>query len=117
DAEVSVASDSATFGMQSLAAGDPLVVRLSFAPGVFSATPAVWQTQQAAQNSRAWVWFVVAALVLVGGVTAFYRAARPYMRTIPKANAPIYKPPADLPPALAGYLSNQTIGWHHALAT
>lgn len=117
DAEVSVASDSATFGMQSLAAGDPLVVRLSFAPGVFSATPAVWQTQQAAQNSRAWVWFVVAALVLVGGVAAFYRAARPYMRTIPKANAPIYKPPADLPPALAGYLSNQTIGWHHALAT
>lgn len=117
DATISTEPGSASFQMQELSSGDPLVVRLSFAEGAFSAAPPVWQTQQASQNSQAWVWFVAAGLVLVGGLAAFYRAARPYSRTVPKATSLIYKPPVDLPPALAGYLANQTIGWHHALAT
>jgi uncharacterized membrane protein len=29
----------------------------------------------------------------------------------------LYKPPADLPPALVGYLFNSTISWHHGLAS
>jgi hypothetical protein len=114
---VAVDGNQAIFTQGNLSAGDPLVVRLSFAPGAFSATPPAWQAQREAQNSRAWIWFVVAAAVLTGGLWAVFAAAHPFTRPTPKATDFLYKPPADLPPALVGYLFNSSIGWQHGLAT
>lgn len=117
DATITTGTDRVTFDMQDLSPGDPLVVRLAFAPGAFTGEPPIWQTQRQAQNSRAWIWFVAAALLLVGGFFAFYRAARPFTRPAVKADSYLYKPPLDLAPALAGYLANPSIGWHTGLAT
>lgn len=116
-ATVSATANGATFDMQSLSPGDPLVARLSFVPGAFTGAPPVWLTQQEAQNSFAWIWFVVGAVILIGGLAVFYRATSRYARTLPKAHSYVYKPPIDLSPALAGYLANQTIGWNQGLAT
>lgn len=117
DAIVTTAPESVTFDMQGLSPGDPLVVRLSFAPGAFNVAAPMWQAQRDAQNSKAWIWFVLGAIILAGGLLAFWRAARPYSRSVPKANSYLYKPPLEIPPALAGYLANATISWNHGLAT
>ncbi len=117
EATVSTTENGVVFDMTGLAPGDPLVVRLAFEPGGFSAAPPAWQTQQAAQNSRAWTWFVTAALILVGGFAAFFAKSRAYLRTIPKATSYLYKPPLELSPALAGYLADANIGWQEGLAT
>ena len=106
-----------TFRAQNLSPGDPFVARLPFTPGTLITTSPAWQAAQQAQNSRAWIWIVAAVLILAGGISAFYVATRPYLHSVPKADSYLYKPPLDLPPALAGCLSNPSIGWHHALAT
>ena len=116
-ADAATGDGQVVFTQGNLSAGDPLVVRLNFAPGSFSDTPPVWQAQTQAQNSRAWIWIAAAAATLVGGLIAVFAAARPYQRTIRKSNSFLHKPPADLPPALAGWLFNQTISWQHGLAT
>lgn len=109
--------DHTRFTAQSLPPGAPFVARLPFAPGTLITATPEWQTRQAAQNSRAWIWFVAAALILIGGLSVLIRAARPYLRSVPKANSYLYKPPVDLPPASAGYLANQSVTWHHGMAT
>mgnify|MGYP003372949537 FL=1 len=116
-ADTTTVDGQAVFTQGNLSAGDPLVVRLNFAPGGFSNTLPTWQTQTQAQNSRAWIWITAAVATLVGGLIAVFAAARPYQRTIRKANSFLHKPPADLPPALAGWLFNQTVSWQHGLAT
>lgn len=116
NAAVSIEGNHVTFIQANLSPGEPFVARLTFAPGSFSPEPPVRQTRAAAQNSRAWIWIVAAAATLIGGLWAVFAAARPFMRSVPKANSVLYKPPADLPPALVGYLFNSTIGWHHGLA-
>jgi hypothetical protein len=116
-AEAAAGNGQVVFTQGNLSSGDPLVVRLNFAPGAFAGAPPVWQAQQAAQNSRAWMWIAAAAATLVGGLLAIFAAARPYQRTIRKSNSFLHKPPMDLPPALAGWLFNQTISWQHGLAT
>ena len=116
-ADATTGDGQAVFTQGNLSAGDPLVVRLNFAPGAFSPTLPTWQAQGEAQTSRAWVWITAAVATLVGGLMAIFAAARPYQRTIRKANSFLHKPPADLPPALAGWLFNQTISWQHGLAT
>lgn len=116
-ADATAGDGQAIFTQGNLSSGDPLVVRLHFAPGSFSDQPPVWQMEQAAQNRYAWVWFVAAALILLGGLAAFIRAARPYSRSVPKATTYLYKPPLALSPALAGYLANTAVGWPHGLAT
>ena len=116
-ADTTTVDGQAVFTQGNLSAGDPLVVRLNFAPGGFSNTLPTWQTQTQAQNSRAGIWITAAVATLVGGLIAVFAAARPYQRTIRKANSFLHKPPADLPPALAGWLFNQTISWQHGLAT
>ncbi len=117
NAAITTETDRVHFDMQSLSPGDPLVVRLPFTPGAFTAELPTWQTRQSAQDSRAWIWFVAAAAVLAGGILAFNRAAQPFIRSLPKANSYLYKPPLDLPPAMAGYVANQTVGWQYGLAT
>ncbi len=107
----------AVFDMQNLSSGDPLVVRLSFAPGAFTGAPPAWQTQQEGQSSRAWIWITAALAILAGGFLALFRMARNNMRSVPKSNSYAQKPPLDLPPALAAYLANQSVSWQHALAT
>ena len=116
EATISTTENGVVFDMTGLAPGDPLVVRLAFEPGGFSAAPPTWQTQQATQNSRAWIWFVTAALILVGGFAAFFAKSRAYLRTIPKATSYLYKPPLELSPALAGYLAHANNGWQEGLA-
>ena len=116
-AEAAAGDGQVVFTQGNLSSGDPLVVRLNFAPGSFVGTPPAWQAQTQAQNSRAWIWITAAAATLAGGLIALFAAARPYQRTIRKANSFLHKPPMDLPPALAGWLFNQTISWQHGLAT
>jgi len=116
-AVVTTESDRAVFDMQNLSPGAPLVVRLSFAPGAFTGTPPAWQAQQESQSSRAWIWITASIAVLAGGFIALIQAARNNMRSVPKSNSYVQKPPLDLPPALAGYLANQSVSWQHALAT
>lgn len=114
---ITAGPESAVFDLQNLSPGDPLVARLSFAPGAFTAAPPLWQAQQDAQNGRAWIWIVTAGAILAAGIFALFRAARPYSRSIPETTSYLHKPPADLPPALAGFLSNSTVAWPHGLAT
>jgi uncharacterized membrane protein len=120
-ADVAVEGNQAIFTQGNLSAGDPLVVRLSFVLGAFSATPPAWQAQREAQNSRAWISIVAAAATLLGGILLAIIAARPYQKpSAARSDAMLHKPPNELPPALAGYLtgdSTASVGWHHALAT
>lgn len=106
-----------TFHAENLSPGDPFVARLPFAAGSLTTTPPAWQAARDTQNSRAWIWFVAAAFILGGGIAAFYAAARPFWRSVPKASSYLYKPPLELPPALAGYLASSTVGWQQGLAT
>lgn len=115
--QITQGDDHTRFAARNLAPGDPLVARLPFAPGTLITATPEWQTRQETQNSRAWIWFVAGALILLVGTPAFIRAARPYLRSVPKANSYLHKPPVDLPPALVGYLANQSVSWHHGLAT
>lgn len=116
-AEAAAGDGQVVFTQGNLSAGDPLVVRLNFAPGSFAGAPPAWQAQREAQNSRAWIWISAAVATLVGGLIAVFAAARNYQRTIRKSSSFLHKPPAELPPALAGWLFNQTISWQHGLAT
>jgi hypothetical protein len=105
------------FTQGNLSAGDPLVVRLNFAPGSFGGTPPIWQAQREAQNSRAWIWITAAVATVLGGVLAAVAATRPFRQPAPRTTSYLHKPPSDLPPALAGFLFNQTVSWQHGLAT
>jgi hypothetical protein len=116
-ADAAAGDGQVIFSQGNLSAGDPLVVRLDFAPGAFSDTLPTWQTRTQVQNSRAWIWIAAAIATLVGGLLAIFVAARPYQHAIRKTNSFLHKPPVDLPPALAGWLFNQTISWQHGLAT
>ncbi|WP_374688392.1 DUF2207 domain-containing protein [Promineifilum sp.] len=112
------AGDGQVFFTQgNLSAGDPLVVRLNFAPGSFDAAPPAWQAQREAQNSRAWIWIAAAVATVLGGVLAAVAATRPFQQPAPRTTSYLHKPPSDLPPALAGFLFNQTVSWQHGLAT
>lgn len=119
--EVAVGGNQAVFTQGNLSAGDPLVMRLNFAPGAFSPTLPTRQIQAAEQNSRAWIWIVAAVATLVGGILLSIAAARPYRQpSVAKTDQLLHKPPNDLPPALAGYLIGDgmtSVGWHHALGT
>ena len=116
-ADIAAADGQVVFTQGNLSAGDPLVVRLNFAPSSFTGSTPAWQAQREAQNSRAWIWISAAVVTLIGGLIAVFAAARNYQRTIRKSSSFLHKPPAELPPALAGWLFNQTISWQHGLAT
>ena len=116
-ADVAATDGQVVFTQGNLSAGDPLVVRLNFAPSSFTGSTPAWQAQRQAQNGRAWIWIAAAAVTLIGGLIAVFAATRNYQRPIRKSNSFLHKPPAELPPALAGWLFNQTISWQHALAT
>ncbi len=119
--EITVEGNRAVFTQGNLSAGDPLVVRLNFAPGSFSETLPTRQIQTAAQNSRAWLWIVAAVATLVGGILLSFAAARPYHRpAVARAEQLLHKPPNELPPALAASLTGDataSVGWPHALGT
>jgi hypothetical protein len=98
---------------------EPLITRLNFAPGSLISEPPAWQAQQQAINDRAWVWAVLAGLILVGGGAGIVLAARRYSRPAQRAEGISYVPPSDLSPAIAGAIAGDGtgIGWQHALAT
>lgn len=114
---VSQFNNTAVFEARNLEPGDPLVARLTFAPGAFAGEPPLWQGRQEAQDSRAWIWLTAAGATLLGGLLAVFAAARPYQNATRKATSFLHKPPYDLPPALVGWLFNQTVSWQHGLAT
>jgi len=116
-AEAAGGDGQVVFTQGNLSAGDPLVMRLNFAPGSFSGVAPAWQAQSEVQNSRAWIWIAAAAATLLGGLIAIFAAARSHQNTTRKATTFLHKPPFDLPPALAGWLFNQSVSWHHGLAT
>jgi hypothetical protein len=116
-ADATVDGNRAVFTQGNLSAGDPLVVRLNFPPGSFGGEPPLWQSQQATQNSRAWIWITAAAATVLGGLIAVFAAARPYQNVARKADTYLHKPPVDLAPALAGWLFNRSVSWQHGLAT
>ncbi len=105
------------FTQGNLSSGDPLVVRLTFAPGTFSGPPPAWQTQVERQNRWSWAWIAASAAALGGGLIALFAGARSANPPVRKTDAVQHKPPLDLPPALAGWLFNQSVTWPHGLAT
>lgn len=117
EATVEVGTGQTVFTMQNLDPGDPLVTRLSFAPDTFTGSPPAWQTTAETQNSRAWIWVLGAVAALAGGLLAIIFGTRPRYSPPIKTKNLAQKPPIDLPPALAGYLFSQQIGWQHGLAT
>ena len=116
-ADIAAGNDQVVFTQGNLSAGDPLVVRLAFPPGSFVGAPPAWQTQTEAQNRWSWAWIAAAVATLIGGLTALFAAARGQGSPSRKTDTLLHKPPVDLPPALAGWLFNQTITWPHGLAT
>lgn len=105
------------FTQGNLSSGDPLVVRLNFAPAAFSGPPPAWQAQRDAQNRWSWAWITAAVATLLGGLVAIVAAARSKVTPSRNTTSYLHKPPMDLPPALAGWLYNQSITWPHGLAT
>jgi len=116
-ADFAAGGNQVVFTQGNLSAGDPLVVRLSFPPGSFVGAPPAWQTQQEAQNRWSWAWIAAAVATLVGGLAAIFAGMRGFAQTTRKTDLLLHKPPADIPPALAGWLFNQSITWPHGLAT
>ena len=116
-ADFAAGGNQVVFTQGNLSAGDPLVVRLSFPPGSFVGAPPAWQTQQEAQNRWSWAWIAAAVATLVGGLAAIFAGMRGFAQTTRKTDSLLHKPPADIPPALAGWLFNQSITWPHGLAT
>ncbi len=114
---VSAFNNTAVFEALNLEPNDPLVARLTFAPGAFAGAPPLWQSRQEAQDSRAWIWLTAAGAAVLGGLLAVIAAVRPYQNATRKAASFLHKPPYDLPPALAGWLFNQSVSWQHGLAT
>lgn len=117
-ADVATAGDGqVVFTQGNLSSGDPLVVRLTFAPGTFDGPPPAWQAQLERQNRWSWAWIAAAVAALLGGMIAIFAGARTGNRPVKKTDAVLHKPPLDLPPALAGWLFNRSITWPHGLAT
>jgi hypothetical protein len=120
-ADAAIEGDQAVFTQGNLSEGDPLVVRLNFASGSFSDEPPMWQMRTTVQNSKAWISIVAAVVTLLGGVLLTVIAVRPYRKpSVARSDNMLHKPPNELPPALAGYLtsdSTTSVGWPHALAT
>ncbi len=116
-ADFTTGSNQVVFTQGNLSAGDPLVARLSFAPGSFAGAPPAWQTQREAQNRWSWAWIAAAVATLAGGLVAIFAAMRGFGQSTRKTDSLLHKPPVDLPPALAGWLFNQSITWPHGLAT
>lgn len=119
--DVTVEGNRAIFTQGNLSAGDPLVVRLAFAPGGFSETLPTRQIRAAEQNSRAWLWIAAAIATLLGGIWLVVAAVRPFRQpNVARSDHLLHKPPNELPPALAGYLTGDAmtgVGWPHALGT
>jgi len=116
-ADFTAGDNQVVFTQGNLSAGDPLVVRLSFPPGSFAGAPPAWQTQREAQGRWSWAWIAAAVATLVGGLAAIFAGMRGFAQSTRKTDSLLHKPPADLPPALAGWLFNQSITWPHGLAT
>ncbi|HOU42046.1 MAG TPA: DUF2207 domain-containing protein [Promineifilum sp.] len=116
-ADFASSGNRVVFTQGNLSAGDPLVVRLSFPPGSFAGAPPAWQTQREAQNRWSWAWIAAAVATLIGGLLAIFAGMRGFSQPTRKPDALLHKPPVDLPPALAGWLFNQSITWPHGLAT
>ena len=90
--------------------------------------PPAWQAQQqeaarqaafqrAEQNDRAWIWFVLGGVVLLGGSALLYLAVTPYRRQVKKIEGLAYEPPGGLAPAIAGALRSDSaaVTWELAL--
>lgn len=118
-ATVETGDGQAIFDVRNLAPGDPLVVRLSFAPGSLISAPPAWQAREARQRDLMWLWAVAAVLILAGGLAVLWLVYRPYRRSVRESGGLAYHPPSDLAPAQAGILQagRATTGWQHGLAT
>ena len=111
---------------EGLAPNSPLIVDLRFTPGSLISAPPAWQAaeqaRQAAQQERdrfAPLWLLLGGLLLASGLVAFaayWQRARPGTSPFP---SPVYDPPSNLAPALAGTLVSTTASptWNQALGT
>lgn len=117
--DVTIGENWVRIASGNLGPDEPQIVRLNFAPGSLISTPPAWQAQQQAINDLAWLWAVLAGVILVGGGAAILLGARRYSRPAQRAEGISYVPPSDLSPAIAGVVAGDGtgIGWQHALAT
>jgi hypothetical protein len=118
------------FGSGVLLANESMLISVPFRSGAVLEGPPAWQAQRQAaatqralektqQDGRAWIWFALGGLVLVGGSVLLFRAVRSYRRTEEKRPGLAYDPPSDLPPAMAGALRGDSaaVAWQQALGT
>ncbi|MCP5095487.1 MAG: DUF2207 domain-containing protein, partial [Chloroflexi bacterium] len=109
-----------SFTKQNVSPNEPLVVSLPFAAGSLITSAPQWQQQAANQQAVAPIWIGIAIFVAVVGVFAVgiaYRRVQP--QTLSKKKSPLFEPPTDLPPAIAGVLNGNGAepAWSNALAT
>lgn len=105
-----------TFVSRDIAPNQTLVFDLRFPAGSLINAPPAWQQRQQAQRGQAGWWAVSGAGLTAVIVALLIGAARPQLQTRqPSDSATRYEPPNDLPPALAGALSQATVTWPHAL--
>lgn len=119
-ATVTVDGQEVVFAGSGYEAGQPLVVELRFRPGSVITQPPAWQARQQGQRALAPWWLALGVAILLagaGGLFVFWQRYRP--APAPVSTGPIYEPPAELAPALAGTLTTGGLkpGWPQALAT
>lgn len=117
--DITIDGDQVQIVSGNLGPDEPLIARLNFVPGTLITAPPAWQAHQNEVNASAWIWAVLAGVILLGGGVALFLSVRPYRRKALRAEGISYVPPTDLSPALAGVISgNDTaISWSQALAT
>jgi len=116
-AGVETGKGQVVFTAQDLAPNAPLVVGLRFQAGSLIDAPPRWQARQGQRNALA-PWWVGAAVALLGvGAAGLYLFVQPRWPKAAAPAGPIYSPPDDLPPAMAGAINNYTPSWSNALAT
>ena len=118
-ADINYDAGFATFQNSHLEEDETLVFALAFPAGSLIEAAPAWQVVKEAQDAYAPMWGIAAgvlSLLGAGVVVGWWNQVRPKPTHKP-LDTPIYAPPSDLPPAMAGALNGTWASWSNALAT
>lgn len=96
-----------------------LVVNVPFAPGLVAQAPQ-WQQRDIRNNETAPAAILAGLGVLVVGLVGlirYWQGKRPDVAVMNERDLHVTRPPYDLPPAPAGYITRGTSAWANALGT
>ncbi len=121
-AEVDQGPSTVTLTSGTIPKNGTLRFALRFAPGSLISAPPLLQATHQEQNGRAPAVILVALALFGGGCAALAVYWRQNRRTAPPppiGELSVMKPPAELPPAIAGMLKDDAYNpeWSHALGT